>query len=58
MLGRKDNILSTDAVYLSNVFQQLDNSKARRELHWEPRPVAETIRDAVAWFAAREQGEG
>ena len=58
ILGRKDNILSTDAVYLSNVFQQLDNSKARRELHWEPRPVAETIRDAVAWFAAREQGEG
>lgn len=53
LLGRKDYLLSTDAVYLSNVFQQLDNSKARQELHWSPRPVAETVRDAVAWFAQR-----
>lgn len=51
---RRDYLLSTDAVYLSNVFQQLDNSKARNELHWNPRPIAETVRDAVAWFAQRE----
>jgi len=54
LLGRRDYMLSTDAVYLSNVFQQMDNSKARRELHWNPRPVRETIRDAVAWFAQRD----
>jgi dihydroflavonol-4-reductase len=55
LLGRKDSLLSTDAVYLSDVFKQLDNSKARRELHWQPRPIAETVRDAVAWFAQRDR---
>jgi dihydroflavonol-4-reductase len=53
LLGKKDFIISTDAVYLSNVFQAMDNSKARNELHWNPRPVAETIRDAVEWFRQR-----
>jgi dihydroflavonol-4-reductase len=55
LLGRKDYVVSTDAVYLSNVFQRMDNSKARRELHWNPRPIAETIKDAVAWFSQREK---
>lgn len=55
LIGKKDYVLSTDAVYLSNVFQKMDNSKARRELHWKPRPIAETVRDAVAWFAQREK---
>lgn len=51
LLGRKDYLISTDAVFLSNVFREMDNSKARNELHWNPRPLAETIRDAVAWYA-------
>jgi dihydroflavonol-4-reductase len=55
LLGIKDYKLRVDAVYLSNVFQQMDISKARRELHWNPRPVAETIRDAVAWFAQHDK---
>ncbi len=55
LLGKKDYIVSTDAVFLGDVFKQMDNSKARRELHWNPRPVVETIRDAIAWFAQREQ---
>lgn len=55
LLGRKDYIVSTDAVYLSNAFQEMDNSKARKELHWNPRPIAETIKDAVAWYAQREK---
>jgi dihydroflavonol-4-reductase len=53
LLGRKDYIMSTDAVFLSDVFREMDNSKARRELHWNPRPVGETVRDAVAWYAKR-----
>lgn len=57
LLGRKDHLILTDAVFLSNVFQRMDNSKARRDLGWEPRPVAESIRDAVAWFAQREKGK-
>ncbi|HSW12072.1 MAG TPA: NAD-dependent epimerase/dehydratase family protein [Solimonas sp.] len=55
LLGRKDFVVSTDAVFLSNVFQQLDNGKARRELGWNPRPVQETVRDAVAWYARKEE---
>ncbi len=51
LLGKQDYLLRADAVYLSRVFQAMDNSKARRELHWNPRPVAETVRDAVAWYA-------
>lgn len=54
MLGRKDFLVRTDAVFLSNVFQQMDNGKARRELGWSPRPIAESVRDAVAWYARRE----
>lgn len=55
LLGKKDYVVSTDAVYLSNVFQRMDNSKARRELHWNPRPISETIKDAVAWFSQQEK---
>jgi dihydroflavonol-4-reductase len=51
LLGRKDSLVSTDSVFLSNAFQRLDNGKARRELGWQPRPIAETVRDAVAWYA-------
>lgn len=54
LLRRKDYLLSTDAVFLSDIFKEMDNSKARKELHWNPRPVQETIRDAVAWFAERD----
>lgn len=53
LLGKKDYIVSTDAVYLGDVFKQMDSSKARTELHWNPRPIAETVRDAVAWFKGR-----
>ncbi|WP_299688707.1 NAD-dependent epimerase/dehydratase family protein [Hydrocarboniphaga sp.] len=54
LLGRKDYLVSTDAVFLSNAFREMDNGKARRELHWNPRPITETIRDAAAWFAQRQ----
>lgn len=57
LLRRKDYIVSTDAVFLSNVFQKLDNSKAKRELHWNPRPIKETVRDAIAWYRQWEQDE-
>lgn len=54
-LGRKDNMVTTDSLYLSNVFREMDNGKARRELQWTPRPLTETVRDTVDWFAKREQ---
>lgn len=50
LFGRKDFLIRTDAVFLSDVFRSLDSGKARRELGWSPRPIAETVRDAVAWY--------
>jgi dihydroflavonol-4-reductase len=55
LLGRKDYLVSADMVFLSDAFKELDNSKARNELHWNPRPIAETIRDALAWYDEREK---
>ncbi len=57
LAGKKDYLLSRQSVFLSGAFKQMDNAKARRELNWHPRPVAETIRDAVAWFAAHDNGQ-
>jgi dihydroflavonol-4-reductase len=53
ILGRKDYVVRIDAVFLSNVFRELDNSKARQELRWNPRPIKETIKDALAWYEQR-----
>lgn len=55
LMGKKDYLVSTSAVFMSNVFQEMDNTKAREELGWSPRPIEETIRDAVAWYAEREK---
>ena len=52
LMGRRDYVVSTDAMYLSQVFREMDNRKARQQLGWTPRPIAETVRDAVDWFAA------
>ncbi len=57
LLGKKDFMLSTTAVYLSDAFKEMDNSKARRELHWTPRPIAETIKDALAWHTQKENSQ-
>jgi dihydroflavonol-4-reductase len=54
LFRRKDYMVSADALYLSNVFREMDNSKARRELNWTPRPLRETVKDAIDWFAAKE----
>ncbi|MFT3965614.1 MAG: NAD-dependent epimerase/dehydratase family protein [Sphingobium sp.] len=55
---RKDYLVSTDAVYLSDIFREMSHEKARRDLGWTPRPLAETVRDTVRWFAAREARAG
>jgi len=49
MFGRRDFMATTDAVYLSQVFAELDSSKARQELGWNPRPIEDTVRDSIAW---------
>ncbi len=57
IIGKKDYLLSKDAVFLSGAFKTMDSSKARRELHWTPRPIAETIKDAVDWYAQRAENK-
>lgn len=54
LTGKKDYLLSKQSVFLSGAFKKMDNSKARRELNWNPRPISETVRDAVAWFSAQD----
>lgn len=53
LLRRKDYVVSTDAMFLSDVFGEMDHGKAYRELNWQPRPLAETVHDSIAWFADR-----
>jgi dihydroflavonol-4-reductase len=56
LLRRKDYLVRSDAVFLSIAFGKLDNTKARSELGWTPRPMIETVRDSIAWFRARHGG--
>jgi dihydroflavonol-4-reductase len=53
-LRRKDYFIRTDAVFLSIAFGELNSTKARRELHWKPRPMTETVKDSIAWFRKRQ----
>ena len=55
LLRRKDYLVSTTAVYLSEVFGEMDSSKARRELQWQPRPIVDTVRDAMVWYHQRQK---
>jgi dihydroflavonol-4-reductase len=57
LLRRKDYLISTRAVFLSEAFREMDNSKARNELHWQPRPVVQTVGDAIGWYARRTASE-
>ncbi|MBU6266794.1 MAG: NAD-dependent epimerase/dehydratase family protein [Sphingomonadales bacterium] len=54
LAGRRDFLVSTDAVRMSAIFRELSHDKARRDLGWNPRPLRETVRDAIAWFAAHD----
>jgi dihydroflavonol-4-reductase len=53
---RKDYMVSTDGIFLSNAFREMNSVKARTDLSWNPRPIAETVRDSVDWFAERARG--
>lgn len=50
----KDYLLRKDAIILSDIFKEMDHGKATRDLDWHPRPVRETVIDAVEWFRQRE----
>jgi dihydroflavonol-4-reductase len=55
LTGKRDSAFTTDAIRLANIFRNMDHGKAVRDLGWRPRPLSETVRDTVTWFAARER---
>ncbi len=52
LFGLETEITLT-SLRLSMIPEDYDNSKARQELHWNPRPVEESIAEAAIWY--REQ---
>ena len=49
LLG-KDTVASMSSIVLQRIMGDYDNSKARSELGWRPRPMDESLREAAIWF--------
>lgn len=54
-LRGRETRLTSDAVLLSHIFKELDATKAKTELGWAPRPIEETLQDAVQFFTSKER---
>jgi dihydroflavonol-4-reductase len=50
---RRDLPFAAVGIKMAELMSPLDNSKARRELGWEPEPVEESIRKAARFFAGQ-----
>ncbi len=48
-----ETVSTVTGLRLSLIVKDFDNTKARRELHWNPRPVEESIAEAARWFHQR-----
>ena len=58
-LLRRDLPMNVNGVRLSHIMSAADHGKATRELGWQPRPTAESIRRAAQFYVEREQaGQG
>ena len=44
--------LNTESVLLSHIFNEMDCSKAKQQLDWQPRPIEESIADAAKFYLA------
>lgn len=51
-ITRKDNQLSVESIRLSHIMNDMDASKAKRELGWQPKPVLDSVREAVDFYRA------
>ena len=49
LLGQ-ETVVTKDSLRLSFIMKNFDTRKARTELGWQPRPMEESIREAVDWF--------
>jgi dihydroflavonol-4-reductase len=45
-----DTVLTMKSIVLSRIMGEYDNSKARSELGWKPRPMDESLKEAATWF--------
>jgi dihydroflavonol-4-reductase len=50
---RRDMLLSTLSVRLMHIMCPMDHGKAERELGWQPEPIHDSIRRAVAFYRRR-----
>jgi dihydroflavonol-4-reductase len=57
-LRNRDSQLSVESARLSHIINDMDASKAKRELGWTPRPVEESIRAAVDFYAGQRTAAG
>ena len=50
---RRDMLLSTMSVRMMHIMSPMDHGKAERELGWQPEPIHDSIRRAVAFYQTR-----
>jgi dihydroflavonol-4-reductase len=50
---RRDMLLSTLSVRLMHIMSPMDHGKASRELGWQPQPIHDSVRKAVAFYRER-----
>lgn len=49
-LRDKDSVVTMDSIVLQRIMGDYDNSKAKAELHWQPRPMDASLEEAAIWF--------
>jgi dihydroflavonol-4-reductase len=54
LLGLETEI-TVESLRLTRIVKDFNNIKARRELHWNPRPVEEAIGEAARWFHSQRR---
>lgn len=57
-LLRRDSQLSVESVRLSHIINDMDASKAKRDLGWAPQPVEEAVRRAVDFYQSQRGSSG
>lgn len=46
----QDTIMTMSSIALQQIMGDFDNTKARTELGWQPRPIEQSLREAAIWF--------
>lgn len=48
----EDTVMTMSSIVLQRIMGDYDNTKARTELGWQPRPMDESLKEAAIWFKA------